>query len=212
MRIGILGSGLMGGKFGTLFARTGHEVTFSYARSKKKLDRLAEKAGKNARAGSPADAAKGASVLLLAVPWSRVDDVLEQAGSLARKTVISCSLPMTDDDSELAIAHTWSGAEALADKIPKAHVVSAFSTAPSEVLFDVFAARRRKPRPTLVYCGNNARAKRKAASLISDVGFDPLDMGKLESARTIEPFSLLLAHIAYEGKGGPEVSYRIQRL
>src|SRR5690242_4821102 len=44
MRIGILGSGLMGGKLGTLFARAGHEVTFSYARSEEKLKTLAQEA------------------------------------------------------------------------------------------------------------------------------------------------------------------------
>lgn len=57
MRVGILGSGLMGGKLGTLFARAGHEVVFSYARSQKKLEGLARDAGRNARAGKPADGA-----------------------------------------------------------------------------------------------------------------------------------------------------------
>jgi predicted dinucleotide-binding enzyme len=71
MRIGILGSGLMGGKLGTLFARAGHNVVFSYARSRAKLERLARDAGKHARAGTPADAAKDARALLLAVHWSR---------------------------------------------------------------------------------------------------------------------------------------------
>jgi len=52
MRVGILGSGLMGGKLGTLFARAGHDVVFSYARSQRKLERLAWEAGKNARAGA----------------------------------------------------------------------------------------------------------------------------------------------------------------
>ena len=54
MRIGILGSGLMGGKLGTLFARAGHDVVFSYARSEQKLKRLAREAKGNARAGTPA--------------------------------------------------------------------------------------------------------------------------------------------------------------
>ncbi len=53
MRIGILGSGLMGAKLGTIFARAGHEVVFSYARSEQKLKRLASKAGGNARPGTP---------------------------------------------------------------------------------------------------------------------------------------------------------------
>ena len=53
MHIGILGSGLMGGKLGTLFARAGHAVVFSYARSRRKLAKLALNAGENARAGTP---------------------------------------------------------------------------------------------------------------------------------------------------------------
>ena len=80
MRIGILGSGLMGGKLGTLFARAGHEVVFSYSRSRKKLERLARDAGGNARAGTPREAAQDADVVLLAVHWNRVDDVLRRAG------------------------------------------------------------------------------------------------------------------------------------
>src|SRR5207248_9312755 len=60
MRVGILGSGLMGGKLGTIFARAGHDVVFSYSRSKEKLNRLAREAGKRARAGTPAEAAQDA--------------------------------------------------------------------------------------------------------------------------------------------------------
>src|SRR5207247_4538918 len=82
MRVGILGSGLMGGKLGTLFARAGHDVVFSYARSEQKLQRLAQEAQGNARAGMPREAAREADALLLAVHWSRVDDVLHQAGDL----------------------------------------------------------------------------------------------------------------------------------
>src|SRR5262245_46757710 len=104
MRIGILGSGLMGGKLGTLLARAGHEVVFSYARTRGKLDRLAREAGPKARAGTPREAAQGDAVIL-AVHWSRVDDVLRQAGGLSRKIVISCCLPMNKADTGLVLAH-----------------------------------------------------------------------------------------------------------
>src|SRR6266704_5680555 len=143
MRIGILGSGLMGGKLGTLFARAGHEVVFSYARSEQKLKKLARGAKGKARAGTPREAAQDADALLLAVHWSRVDDVLKQAGDVSGKTIVSCSLPMNADDTDLVVAHTSSGAEELAKKVPGARVVAAFGTVPSEVLFDVFAARRK---------------------------------------------------------------------
>src|SRR5882672_879519 len=211
MRVGILGSGLMGAKLGTLFARAGHDVVFSYARSEPKLKRLAREAKGNARAGTPGDAARDADALLLAVHWSRVDDVLQLAGDLSGKVIVTCSLPMNADDSGLVIGHTSSGAEALAKKNRRAHVVSAFGTVPSEVLFGVFEARRKASRPSLLYCGDHQGAKDLAATLIRDVGFDPVDAGPLRIARYMEPFSLLVGQLAYEGDGGPELAYRVER-
>ena len=211
MRIGILGSGLMGAKLGTIWARAGHDVVFSYSHSAAKLKQLARDAKGKARSGTPREAAQDADALLLAVHWSRVDDVLKQAGDLSGKVIVTCSLPMNADDTGLVIAHTSSGAEALARKVPKARVVAAFGTVPSEVLFGVFAARRKKDKPSLVYCGDDARGKKIAAQLIRDVGFDPIDAGPLQVARYSEPFTLLIARLAYEGDGGPELAYRFER-
>ena len=211
MRIGILGSGLMGAKLGTLFARAGHEVVFSYARSEQKLKRLAREAKANARAGTPADAARDADALLLAVHWSRVDEVMQLAGDVSGKVIVTCSLPMNDGNTDLVIAHSSSGAEALAKKVRRARVVSAFGTVPSEVLFGVFDGRRKTRRPSLVYCGDDQGAKEVAAALIRDVGFDPLDAGPLRIARYLEPFALLVGQLAYEGEGGPELAYRFER-
>jgi predicted dinucleotide-binding enzyme len=210
MRIGILGSGLMGGKLGTIFARAGHEVVFSYARSEEKLERLARKAGGKARTGTPREAAQ-CGALLLAVHWSRVGDVLRQAGNLAGKVVITCSLPMNADDTAFAVNHSrTSGAEQLAKKIPRARVVAAFGTVPSEVLFDVFAARRKRTRPSLVCYGNDPKAKHVASRLIRDAGFDPVDAGPLRIARYAEPFTLLIAQLAYEVRRGPRLAYRFE--
>jgi 8-hydroxy-5-deazaflavin:NADPH oxidoreductase len=211
MRVGILGSGLMGGKLGTIFARAGHEVVFSYARSEQKLTRLAREAKGKARAGTPAEAAKQADALVLAVHWSRTDDVLSQTGDLSGKVIVTCSLPMNDDNSALVLAHTSSGAEELAKRIPKARVVSAFNTVPSEVLFGVYGAKRKASRPSLVYCGDDKSGKAVAVELIRDVGFEPVDAGPLRIARYTEPFALLVAQLAYEGKGGPELAYRFER-
>ena len=211
MRIGILGSGLMGGKLGTIFTQAGHEVVFSYSRSDKKLERLARNAGGTARAGTPREAARHADVLLLAVHWNRVDEVLEQAGELSGKVIVTCSLPMNEDDSALVVGHTSSGAEELAKKARGARVVSAFGTVPSEVLFDVFAARGGRAAPSMAYCGDDADAKELVGRLIADVGFEPMDVGALETARYLEPFTLLMAKLAYESDGGPEVAYRFER-
>jgi len=210
MRIGILGSGLMGAKLGTIFARAGHEVVFSYARSRQKLTRLAREAGANAKAGTPREAAESADAVLLAVHWSRVDDVLKQAGDLSGKVIVTCSLPMNEDNTALIVAHTSSGAEMLARKLRRSHVVSAFNTVHSEVLFGVFENRKKSRRPSLVYCGDNVKAKNTGAKLIRDTGFDPIDAGPLSIARYTEPFALLVAELAYGGDGGPELAYRFE--
>jgi predicted dinucleotide-binding enzyme len=78
------------------------------------------------------------------------------------------------------------------------------------VLFQVFESKGAS-RPSLIYCGDDKRAKALAAELISDVGFEPVDAGPLRIARYSEPFALLVAQLAYEGKDGPELAYRFQR-
>jgi len=211
MRIGILGSGLMGAKLGTIFARAGHEVVFSYARSSDKLKKLAHDAKGNARAGTPAEAVKEADALLLAVHWSRIDDVLKQAGDVSGRVIMTCSLPMDDSNTKLVFGNTTSGAEELAKKVPRAHIICAFNTVPSEVLFGVFEAKRRSNRPSLVYCGDDESSKAIVTKLIHDVGFEAIDVGPLRVARYTEPFALLVAQLAYEGEGGPELAYRFER-
>jgi hypothetical protein len=114
-------------------------------------------------------------------------------------------------NTKLIIANSSSGAEELAKKVPQAHVVSAFNTVPSEVLFGVFDAKRKKTRASLVYCGDDKTAKKLVAKLIHDAGFDPVDCGPLRIARYTEPFALLVAQLAYESEGGPELAYRFER-
>lgn len=202
----------MGGKLGTIFARAGHEVTFSYARSEQKLKTLARNAKGKANCGAPREAAQQADAVLLAVHWSRVDDVLKKAGDLSGKLVITCSLPMNDDDTGLVVGYTSSGAEELQKRLPKARVVAAFNTVPSEVLFSVYEATRKVRRPSLVYCGDDQTGKEVAVKLVRDAGFEPLDAGPLRIARYVEPFALLVGALAYGGTGGAELAYRFERL
>ena len=88
---------------------------------------------------------------------------------------------MDSGDTQLIVGTTTSGAEELA-KAPKVLVVCAFNTVPSEVLFGVFDARRKKSRPGLVYCGDDQSAKDVVAPLIDDAGFDAVDVGPLRMA------------------------------
>ena len=201
----------MGTALGTLWAQGGHAVSFSYSRDATKLRRLASSAGKGARAASVAEAVSECEALLLAVRWAQLDDVIAASGGAAAfkdRVVISCSLPMTPDDTALAIGHTTSGAESVAGRLPSAHLVAAFNTIPSELLH-AEVLRDVPERPAVVYCSDDARAKRVAATLATDAGLDPIDAGPLRVARYLEPFGLLVAQLAYDQGLGPELGYRL---
>jgi 8-hydroxy-5-deazaflavin:NADPH oxidoreductase len=88
--------------------------------------------------------------------------------------------------------------------------VLAFNTVPSEALFGVYESRTKK-KPSMVFCGDDEKAKEVAARLIGDAGFEPVDAGPLRIARYMEPFALLIAELAYGGQGGPELAYRFER-
>jgi len=210
MKIGILGSGLMGGKLGRLWAATGHDVTFAYSRDDQRRADMADKA--SAKSGTVAEAVRDADAILLAVHWSRTSQVLEQAGDLDGVTVLNCCVPLDDANENLVVGMTTSGAETLAELRPKAHWVSCFSTNPSESFQPVFDRKGQTPAPqTLVY-GDHAKAKAVASDLIRDIGFDPQDCGPLRSARFVEPFAMATVELAYVQPGGPALTYRFEKL
>ena len=118
---------------------------------------------------------------------------------------------MDADNSRLILGTTTSGAEELAKRVPRAHVVCGFNTVPSEVLFGVYESKHKTNWPSMAFCGDDQSAKEVAATLIRDVGFDPVDAGPLRIARYTEPFALLMGQLAYEGEGRPELAYRFER-
>lgn len=210
MKIGILGSGLMGAKLGTLWAACGHDVTFAYARSASKLARLARDSGGSH--GTVAEAVAGADAVLLAVHWSRVGDVLDQAGDLAGMVVLNCCVPLDEANRDLVVGTTSSGAEELARMRPRARWVSCFNTTPSESFAPVFARKGQDPAPHVFTYGDDAGAKEIAGGLIRDIGFEPLETGGLRNGRYIEPFAMATVELAYVQPGGPALTYRFSKL
>ena len=201
----------MGSALGTAWARAGHSVAFTYSRDHARLERLARAAGNGAIAVKPKEVIHGSEVVIVSVPWHRLDDALAAAGDIAafaNKTVITCSLPMRADDSDLAIARDSSGAEELAQRLPGARVVAAFNTIPSELirpqLLDVTTAER----PEVLICGDDRRANDVAGTLARDTGFTPVYAGPLRVSRWVEPFGLVVAQLAYAQERGPALGYR----
>lgn len=213
MQIAILGAGSMGAKLGALFARVGHDVVFAYSRDAARLVAVAKDAG--ARAATVDHAVADADVVVFAVNWPQLEPLLAQTGTLAGKTVVTCMLPMSEGNGALVLGHTTSGAEELQRRLPAAHVVAAFGTVPSELLFPAFDQRAKKSarRPQLLICGDRTTTAQAAAvqttsTLAQAIGFDPLVIGGLDKARFTEPMTFVVAALAYDGDGPAAVGYR----
>src|SRR5437868_402543 len=86
MDVAVLGPGRIGGNVARQLARAGHAVTLAFARDESRLRALAADIG--ARVAAPAEAVAGAQVVVVAVPWSALDDALAQAGSLDGRIVV----------------------------------------------------------------------------------------------------------------------------
>jgi predicted dinucleotide-binding enzyme len=199
----------MGSALGRSFAAAGHAVTFSYSRDPAKLARLAKHSGPRARVAAPWDAVRKAEVVLLAVHWSQVPAALRAAGALRGKILIDVTNPMTSADDALAVGHRLSGGEIIAKRAHGAHYVKAFNTVPSELL--AAGAGTLPERAAVCYCGDDLKARRVAARLIKQIGFEPVDCGALQSARYLEPLALLVAELAYNQGHRPEVGMRFVR-
>jgi predicted dinucleotide-binding enzyme len=181
MRIGIIGAGRIGGNAARLFARAGHELLLSYSRDRDNLERLASEIG--ARFGTPREAAEFGEVLVLSVPWTLVDDALDQAGPLDGKIVIDTTNQFGPGGLEKLGGRT--AAQVNAARTPGARYTKAFNTLTSG--FQEQAAGRTGPdRVVMFLCGDDEDAKRIVSGLIDDAGFTPVDIGGTADAAPME--------------------------
>jgi 8-hydroxy-5-deazaflavin:NADPH oxidoreductase len=209
MKIGIIGSGNVGGTLGTRWAKAGHQVTFG-SRDPGAVDfkQLLARAGSNARAGTLQDAAKSGEVLLLATPWPVTKEIVQGLGDLTGKVVIDATNPLLPDLSGLAVGANTSGAEQVAAWTRGAKVVKAFNTVGSNIMEKpAFGA----DKAVLFFCGDDAGAKGKVKQLADELGFEGVDAGPLTHARLLEPFALLWISLAFKAGLGREFAFKLLR-
>jgi hypothetical protein len=207
MKIGIIGSGRIGGALGKIWAAGGHQIMFSGSRDEQKLQALAQSAGVNASTGSPAQAAQFGDVVLLAVPWHQVDnalaklnEVIASVGSLEGKILIDATNPLNPESTILEIGWSNSGGEEVARRAKGAKVVKAYNTVGANIL-ESESRKFGDVTPVLFFCGDDAQSKSVVAMLIADSGFEPLDVGGIQTSRFLEPMEQLWVEIAKSGIG-----------
>jgi hypothetical protein len=209
MKIGIIGSGNVGGALGTRWAQAGHDVTFgSRNPASDDMRQLVAKAGAAARAASSKEALEVSELLLLATPWPSTKAVLEGLGDLTGKVLIDATNPLLPDLSGLEVGTTTSAAEQVAGWARGAKVVKAFNTVGFNIMANpAFGA----DRPVMFYCGDDAAAKQTVRPLVEQLGFEAVDAGPLSQARVLEPFALLWISLAYAQGQGRDIAFKLLR-
>jgi len=211
IRIGTLGTGRMAGNLGKLWAAKGYRVYFG-SRDPHKAEALAESAGPQAKGGTHAEAIAFGEVILLALPWTAVEETLRSLGSLDGKILVDMTNPIrqTEAGMELALGHTntTSFAEVIAKQAPGAKVVKAFNSIYFAVLEEpIFGGER----ASSFLCGDDEQAKLVVARLSRDIGFEPVDSGPLRNARLLEPLAVLWMQLAFSGGHGSDIAFKLLR-
>ncbi len=208
MKISILGAGNVGGTLGKSWANKGHEVFFGVRNpDDEKIQSLIEDIGNNARAGTNEEAIANSNIIVLALPWQVVPKVLKTA-DFTNKIIIDATNPLTPDFSGLEIGFDTSGAEKVAEWATGAKVFKSFNQTGWENMQNpVYNGKA----SVMLVCGDDDEAKKTVLQLVSDIGFEPVDAGKLEAARLIEPFGMTWIHLAMKQGLGRDWALQIVR-
>lgn len=183
MRVGIIGAGHIGGNIAHFLSAAGHEVVVSFSRDPGSLDRLAAEIGPQASAGSPAAAASAGQVVVISVPWSLIDEALDQAGPLTGKVIIDTCNQFGAGAERIPAGQT--AAQFNQARMPGARYTKSFNTLTAAFQRSA-AARTGDSRVVQWLCGDDAGAKAVVAGLITDAGFAPVDLGGTADAAVME--------------------------
>jgi len=195
MKIGIIGSGVVGQVLGTAFLGEKHDVMLSSRdRSKKELAEWRDK-NPSGKIGTFQEAATFGDLLVLCTAGHAATQAIELAGktNLSNKVVIDTTNPIDKAPPQNGVLRFFTNIneslmEQLQRFVPEAKFVKAFNSVGNNLMY--------KPAlggtsPTMFICGNDDGARKKVTDILTSFGWETEDMGKAEAARAIEPLCML---------------------
>jgi NADPH-dependent F420 reductase len=211
MKIAVIGAGNVGGTLGKRWARAGHEVAFGARDSAEaKVAALVRESGPSAKAASVPEAVRQADVVVLSVPWDNAREALAAAGDLRGRILIDATnpVPLTPEGLRqgLVIGHTTSGGEEVARWAEGARVVKAFNTTGWQNMANPLYGAQGL---SMLLCGDDAEARKVVADLARQLGFEPVDVGPLRSARYLEALAMLWIDMAVLQGFGTSFGFRV---
>jgi 8-hydroxy-5-deazaflavin:NADPH oxidoreductase len=181
MKIGIIGTGNIGGNLARLFVKADHEVILSWSRSPEKLIRLSVELGNHqqAIAASVEEAVQEVDITILSIRFGIMDEVKKQMGNLNGKIIVD-----TNNPYDIKLPKGVSAASEVQRRLPGVRLVKAFNTMYYTLLLsNSFAS----PRTVLPVCSDDKEAKEIVKNLITEIGFAPFDLGSLDNVLLQEP-------------------------
>lgn len=211
MRVGILGSGIVGRTLGSGFAEHGHDVRLgTRTPGKPELVQWAASAGGTATVGTFAEAARHGELVVLSCLGDASSEVLGLAGpaNLEGKTLIDTTNPLDFSKGMppgIFVGLNDSLGERHQRQLPHSRVVKCFNIVPAPIM--VRPSILTAP-PTMMIAGNDASAKATVASLLKEFGWEPpVDLGGIENARWLETLVPLWVRVA-SALGNFNVAFR----
>jgi len=185
MKIGIIGTGDIGGALARHWGAAGHELLIS-SRHPEQLQALAKEIGPNVKVGTPREAAAFGDVVLVSVPYSATPQVgRDYAAELKGKVVLDTGNPYPGRDGEMAKRDRQRGTGvASAEYLPGTRLVRAFNAINAGPLAN--QAFEKPERLGIPLASDDPDALKIAAQLVSDAGFDPVPVGGLARAREFD--------------------------
>jgi len=185
LRVGIIGSGNIGGTIGGLWVKSGHPVLFS-SRHPDELKDMVTNLGNLAQAGSVEQAIAFGDVLFIAVPYGAIPQIgKDYSAAMKGKVMLDACNAVSARDGAIADEVEQNGIGVTSQKyLPGARIVRAFNT----MSYMTFAREANRPAPRLAVpiAGDDPQAVQVAAGLVRDAGFDPVVVGKLADARRFQ--------------------------
>lgn len=196
--IGIIGTGNMGSALGRGLAKSGHRVVYgSRSPSSDRVRALVATTGNDATAKSQKEAAQQSDIIILAVPWLAVKEVIDTLGDLDGKIIVDITTADRQAaDGYLELSVDSSSSELIRDWAPGARVVKTPFTA-SQVLENPL----KFGEPTVTYIASDDReAKEIVAAIAIQLNLFPLDAGPLRMARAIDQIGFLYLTPLIQGR------------
>jgi predicted dinucleotide-binding enzyme len=184
LRIGIIGSGNIGGNLTRRLTDLGHEVAVANSRGPDSLKGLADETG--ATPSTVEEAVRGAELVIVAIPMKAVPDL--PAGQLAGLPVVDAGNYYPARDGHIAeIESGTPSSRWVAQHLPGAHVVKAFNNMYASYLLDRALPAGAEGRIALPVAGDDGEARQTVMDLVDDLGFDPVEAGTLDDSWRQEP-------------------------